>query len=100
MGIFHKDTILASYLVSSRWNEYVYRVYTSADGDLNVYTCEAMCAFDSDSISTRFVKYYFSFIYSSLWHSFCGNQVCLTTVPTTMVVIFGHSMAQNATLAQ
>ena len=40
-------------LVSSLWNKYVYRVYTSADGDVNFSTCKALCAFDSDNIGTR-----------------------------------------------
>ena len=52
-GIFEEFIIPEADLVSSMWNKYVYRVYSSAEGDSNNHTCKAMCAFDSDNIGTR-----------------------------------------------
>ena len=52
-GTFEEFLIPAADLVSSRWNKYIYRVYTTADGNATVHTCKAMCAFDSDNIGTR-----------------------------------------------
>ena len=57
-GAFMTTKVLATDLASSNWKEYIYRVYTTADGDVNTHTCKAMCAFDSDNIGTRnLIKY-------------------------------------------
>ena len=45
----------------------MYRVYTTADGDVNIHTCEAMCVFDSDDIGTRNGIKYYILVHYLIW---------------------------------